>query len=92
MSDYTPTTDEARIAWAMQCADERATGPAERILVAIQADAGFDRWLAAERARVWDEGFTRGLTHWPAAVRDASESTATNPYDVTKRDHDEVTG
>lgn len=48
MGDYTPTTEEVRKAyignrWSLDQEFERLAGPE------------FDRWLAAERARVWDE-------------------------------------
>lgn len=45
--NYTPKTDAVRRSyWYNTSASDSA----------VQSDAEFDRWLAAERAKAWDEG------------------------------------
>ena len=44
MSDYTPTTEELRDAWASWS----------------DAYEEFDRWLAEVKAQAWEEGYTQG--------------------------------
>lgn len=49
MSDYTPTTEEVRKAWA------------DWVTSDWLATEQFDRWLAEVRADIWDEGFSAQL-------------------------------
>ena len=47
--NYTPKTDAVRRSyWYNTSASDSA----------VQSDAEFDRWLAAERAKAWDESMT----------------------------------
>ena len=47
MSDYTPTTEDVREAYASWS----------------DAYPEFDRWLAEVKAQVWDEAYTEGYRH-----------------------------
>ena len=80
MSEYTPTTGDIKLAWAVEV-DEIGHAAVVPDLV-VQ----FDRWLVehdrvvAERA--WDEGFSRGFyagQSYPDGA-DASEPDIDNPY------------
>jgi hypothetical protein len=52
--EYTPTTDEIRDGYWINDGG-----------ISDEADAlAFDRWLAAERARIWDEGFGACANWW----------------------------
>ena len=62
MSEYIPTTESVRYNWA-------AYGvPQEH----------FDRWLNAERARVWDEGHGAPCDEW--VVDEMCAEYHPNPY------------
>lgn len=58
MSGFTPSTEQVRAGYAddpvaeWHSPDTYSTKPAER---------AFDRWLAAERAKAWDEGYLAGV-------------------------------
>jgi hypothetical protein len=59
---YTPTTDEVRLGYV---------GPhsAHAEQARLNREAEFDRWLASEKAKAWDEGATaeaRGAGFEPA--------------------------
>lgn len=45
--NYTPTTEQVRRSYWYNTSDSYS---------AALSDAEFDRWLAAERAKAWDEG------------------------------------
>lgn len=55
MSDYTPTTEQVRSAWAYfrNVSQADTTYP--------EALAQFDRWLADIKADVWDEAHAAGF-------------------------------
>lgn len=55
MSDYTPTTEEVREAYLDRKDFEDALSFIERRGDEVAA-AEFDRWLAANNAKVWQEG------------------------------------
>lgn len=80
-SDYTPTTEDVRVRYAL----DRGAAVQRPYFPAL---ADFDRWLAAERARVWDEA----MEATAAAVWAESPGTfkppwtwiePTNPYKET---------
>lgn len=72
MSDYTPTTDEVRQSYV--------TDDHDRHMV-LDPSAEFDRWLAAERARIWDEGWdTRVTEDFKQAADRTHPITRANPY------------
>lgn len=48
MNDYTPTTEEVR----------------ERFMREMPLGDEFDRWLAQERAKAWNEGFDYAEHHY----------------------------
>ena len=52
MSDYTPTTEEVRDAFAEIKEDD--------FVGWFKAEAGFDRWLAEVKAQAWQEGYKQG--------------------------------
>ena len=71
MSEYTPTTDEVR-AWA--------------VLASPLTEAEFDRWLASEKAKAWDEGYLAGEQDtWDhEATGDWDSGCISNPYRTYK--------
>ena len=80
MSDYTPTTEEVRegySSWGI-APDENLWQ--ERLLL-DKHRAEFDRWLNAERARIWAEGFSAGVNHDLGDWEVAPEPIV-NPYEV----------
>lgn len=75
VSEYTPTTDEVRDAWASWTnAFSRGRG--------IGKDE-FNRWLAAHdrqvQAEAWDEGYSTGLDYMSQWL-DGDEDEPENPY------------
>lgn len=61
---YTPTTNEVR-AWA--------------VLASPLTEAEFDAWLAAEKAKAWDEGFNKA-GRWLLHSEPSPDVAPTNPY------------
>lgn len=64
MSEYTPTTEEVRNGW-VSCAFEGGAGMSDAAYEDAQwdderAEAQFDRWLAAEKAKWQAEAWERG--------------------------------
>lgn len=53
MSDYTPTTEYVREEFTYGAQDLDMDGNV--VVSFVEAGAQFDRWLARERAAVWDE-------------------------------------
>lgn len=71
VSEYTPTTDEVRVAWAgWTNAFGRGLG--------IGKDE-FDRWLSQLLAEAWDEGYSTGLDYMSQWL-DGDEDEPENPY------------
>lgn len=66
MTEYTPTTEEVRYAYGIG-RNETWLDDGSKPL------PQFDRWLEAERARIWDEAFCQGAS-W------RSEHVLQNPY------------
>lgn len=74
MTDYVPTTPEVngiRDGWA--CTHVRDDITLE------QAREAFDRWLASEKAAVWDEGYEVGYED--QRYRDTTKRRPANPYE-----------
>lgn len=75
---YTPSTDEARVAYRGN-ASELGTSTEE-------AGAEFDRWLASVKAEAWDEGHDAGWAGCEDFAQHGSvpsgihQSEAINPY------------
>lgn len=55
MSEYTPTTENLRTAWISHRLDPDRYGR-ENFGRGLELVAEFDRWLAGELAKAWDEG------------------------------------
>jgi hypothetical protein len=74
--EYTPSTDEIRRGYI---------GEPDHFMDPL-VGAEFDRWLAAERAKAWDEGdqareaFTRAAYDASVPARDALALLPNNPY------------
>ncbi len=69
MSDYTPTTEQVRAAWAYFRNVSQADMPNPEAL------ASFDRWIAGVREAAWNDGFDSG--HY---VADCDCGCRDNPY------------
>ena len=69
MSEYTPTTEAVKEAFANEWDSyhgfQWSTSEAE----------GFDRWLTEIKATAWDEGYAEGWNE-----RESNEFQPTNPY------------
>ena len=69
MSDWTPTAEQVRSHYVF---DQTDTWQSER-------GEAFDRWLAAERAHAWDEGFDAGVNH-DLGDYEVAPAPIVNPY------------
>jgi len=65
---YTPSVEEARLAWTNRDADVEQSG------------AQFDRMIAAVRAEAWDEGLKAGLREGNDKAHGVVNNPALNPY------------
>lgn len=82
MGDYTPTTEEVREYVANGGEYQPWTAPDEAVESA--RTAAFDRWLAAEKAQAWSEGFGVGER---SGVRELPLNPWTeNPYRIERGD------
>ena len=76
MGDYTPTTQEVRevYAWEDNYPYEGEHSP--------ERAAWFDRWLNAERARIWEQCAQAGWESKLYGHRNRDELMARNPYEA----------
>ena len=73
MTDYTPSTQEVK-EWYADSIDR------------LGGEGEFDRWLNAERARIWDEGYRRScMDHstWCRKTNGDHGQQQINPYRST---------
>jgi hypothetical protein len=71
-SPYTPTTDEVCLGYV---------GPhsAHAEQSRLNREAEFDRWLASEKAKAWDEGFNKA-GRWLLHGEPSPDVAPANPY------------
>lgn len=74
---YTPSEEEVREAWAGQEAVRDSVRGRSAPDDEAMFTAEFNRWLASERARIWDEGFVAGDVF---DVCRSMEDPPVNPY------------
>ena len=79
MDKYTPTTEEARgIYEVARALHSEATGG---LASPGEVMAEFDRWLNAERARIWEQCAQAGWESKLYGHRNRDELMARNPYE-----------
>ena len=82
MSDYMPTTENVRRAWAWwrkPMMGNKDYYPDEESLFEV-TDLELDRWLDEVKAEAWHEGYGRGRDDQEAETRTDQMHAALNPY------------
>ena len=76
VSDYTPTTEEVRLAYGEQ-SNFRKHATQTFTQLFEEEDGEFDRWLAEVKAQAWEQGAT---TIVATMVMNGSRDLPANPY------------
>ena len=81
MSDYTPTEEEVREAFAEYTVDESQHAPWRCEEIRQERRAEFDRFIASVKAEAFEEGADAGWSDFPEE--------SVNPYRIEKGASDE---